>query len=256
MRIVLCNSPEEAVSFTVNRIARLVARKPEAVLGLATGGTMEPVYTGLVAAHREGLSFAKATSFNLDEYVGLTPNHPQSYRYYMEQHLFGQVDMDPSRIFVPRGDLDPLEAAEAYESEIRSRGPMDLQLLGLGHNGHIGFNEPGSSLASRTRDKALTMSTREANARYFGPDETQPISALTMGIATIMDAKEILILAVGAAKAAAVRAVAEGPVTTMCPGSALQFHQNVTMVVDEDAGAGLVLKSYYREAETMHVDRD
>lgn len=256
MRIVLCDTPEEAVSFTVARIARLLAKKPEAVLGLATGGTMEPVYQGLVAAHQTGLSFAKATSFNLDEYVGLTPDHPQSYRYYMQQHLFGQVDMDPSRVFVPRGDLDPREAAAEYEREIASRGPIDLQLLGLGHNGHIGFNEPGSSLASRTRDKALTLSTREANARYFGPDEAQPVEAVTMGIGTIMDAREVLILAVGAGKAGAVRGVAEGPVTTMCPGSALQFHQNVTLVVDEAAGAGLVLKDHYREAEAMHIERD
>ncbi|SHJ24163.1 glucosamine-6-phosphate deaminase [Wenxinia saemankumensis] len=256
MRIVLHDTAEAARAFAVARIAATLAAKPDAVLGLATGGTMEPVYEGLIAAHRDGLSFARATTFNLDEYVGLAGDHPQSYRTYMRHHLFDHVDIAAARTHIPRGDIDPAEAAAAFEAALAASGPVDLQLLGLGHNGHIGFNEPSSSLASRTREKTLTRSTREANARFFGAGETPPHSAVTMGIGTILESRAILVLAVGAAKAGAVRGMVEGPVTARCPASALQMHPDVTVALDAGAAAELELIDHYREAEELRRRRE
>ena len=252
MRIVICDTGEAATGRVARRIAETVTRKPDAVLGLATGGTMDPVYRALIAEHEGGLSFAAATSFNLDEYVGLPPAHPQSYHSYMATHFFDHVDLPRDRRFLPRGDHDPDVAAADYEALIARHGPIDLQLLGLGHNGHIGFNEPGSSLASRTRDKALTRRTREANARFFAKGETPPDTAITMGIGTIMEARAVILLALGPGKAAAAAQVIEGPVSAICPGSALQFHPDVTIVLDEAAAADLTLKAHYREAEALH----
>ncbi|GGL61662.1 glucosamine-6-phosphate deaminase [Wenxinia marina] len=256
MRIVICDDAAAATRTAVDRIAAALRARPASVLGLATGGTMEPVYEGLIAAHRDGLSFAQAVSFNLDEYVGLPPGHPQSYRSYMQRHLFDHVDIAPERTFVPSGEGDPQAASDAYEAALRAHGPLDLQLLGLGHNGHIGFNEPGSSLASRTREKLLTRTTREANARFFKEGETPPRSAVTMGIGTILEARSILVLALGAGKAAAVQGTVEGPVTAMCPGSALQMHPDVTMIVDSAAAADLSLADFYREAEALRRSRE
>ena len=255
MRIVLHDTAAAARQFAAQTIADLVRAKPAAVLGLATGGTMEPVYEGLIDAHRAGLSFGRATTFNLDEYVGLAEDHPQSYRSYMRHHLFDHVDIDPARTHIPRGDVAPDQAAARFEAALAASGPVDLQLLGLGRNGHIGFNEPSSSLASRTREKTLTRSTREANARFFGAGETPPHSAITMGIGTILEARSILVLALGAAKAEAVRGMVEGPVTAMCPGSALQMHPAVTVALDEAAAAELAYLEHYREAEDLHRRR-
>ncbi len=255
MRVSVCASPEQATARAVARIARTVRENPRAVLGLATGGTMEPVYRGLIEAHRAGLGFAGVTSFNLDEYVGLDPAHPQSYHSYMRRHFFDHVDIPADRRFLPCGNCDPAEAAAIFEARLEQHGPVDLQLLGLGHNGHIGFNEPGSSLGSLTREKTLTRRTRDANARFFGPGEVPPQSAVTMGIATIMRARSIVLLALGAAKAEAVAQVVEGPVTAFCPGSALQYHRDVSVILDEGAAKDLRLVEHYREAELLVARR-
>ena len=253
--MIVCDSAEAATARTIEMIAHQLLVKPASVLGLATGGTMERVYAGLVAATGAGLSFAEAVTFNLDEYVGLAPEHPQSYRSYMQRLLFDHVDIDPARTFVPLGDRDPGEAAVQYEGLLEAHGPVDLQLLGLGHNGHIGFNEPGSSLASRVREKTLTASTRAANRRYFDREDDVPLTAITMGIATIMEARRVVVLALGAGKAEAARRMIEGPVTSMCPGSALQYHQNAAVVLDTFAAAGLELAEHYREAEWVRQQR-
>ncbi|MEO0990398.1 MAG: glucosamine-6-phosphate deaminase [Pseudomonadota bacterium] len=256
MRVIILDTAEEATTRTVRFLVNCLASKPDAVLGLATGGTMERVYAGLVDAHRAGLRFAQAASFNLDEYVGLAPDHPHSYRSYMQRHLFDHVDIAPERTFVPLGNRDPVEAATLYEAHLSNLGPIDLQLLGLGRNGHIGFNEPGSSLASRVREKTLAESTRAANRQYFALEEDLPRSAITMGIGSIMDARQVVMLALGKAKAEAAKGVVEGPVTAICPGSALQFHRNVTVILDADAAGQLALKDHYRDAEALRVERE
>lgn len=256
MRIVILPTAEQAATHVAELIARQVQDRPRSVLGLATGGTMEPVYAGLIARHRAGLSFAGVTTFNLDEYVGLGPDHPQSYSHYMRVHLFDHVDIPEANRFVPSGLGAPAHAAQAFEAEIARRGPVDLQLLGLGGNGHIGFNEPGSSLGSRTREKLLSFDTIEANRRFFDTGETVPETAVTMGIGTIREARRIIVLATGARKAAAVRAMAEGPVTAMCPGSILQMHEHVRLVVDTEAAAELALKDHYLRAEQLQSRRD
>ena len=253
MKVLIHADAARAVDCTAGLIAARLQRQPDAVLGLATGGTMEAVYARLIRAHREdGLSFARTTSFNLDEYVGLAPDHPCSYWHYMRDQLFAHVDMDPSRAHLPRGDApDPEAEADRYEAAILAAGDIDLQLLGLGLNGHIGFNEPTSSLNSATRIKTLTRSTREANARFFDRPEDVPRYAITMGIGTILRASEVLLLAYGAAKAAVVAQMIEGPVTASCPASALQMHRKVTVVIDRAAAAELKLRDYY---ELVHPD--
>jgi glucosamine-6-phosphate isomerase len=197
--IILADAPQ-AANATAERIIAVMQDKPEAVLGLATGATMEPVYAAVVAAYRGGrVSFSRATTFNLDEYVGISPDHPGSYRATMNRLLFDHVDIDLSRTHVPDGmAADPEKAAEAYELHIRQAGGIDLQLLGIGRNGHIGFNEPGSSLDSRTRHVVLHVETLAANQGFFA-DAGVPQSAITMGIATILTARFILALATGAA---------------------------------------------------------
>lgn len=245
MRVRIHPSARSAAAEVARLVVETLRDRPAAVLGLATGGTMEPVYDLLIAAHRSGLSFARATTFNLDEYVGLASGHPQSYRSYMSAHLFDHVDLDRGRTHIPRSDMPPEDAAAEYEALLTLHGPVDLQLLGLGRNGHIGFNEPTSSLASRTREKRLTESTLAANGRFFAEGETQPATAVTMGIGSIMEARRIVVLVTGAAKADAARAMIEGPVSAMCPGSALQFHRHVTVILDEAAAANLTLRDHY-----------
>ena len=199
-----------------------------------------------------GLETDKLTTFNLDEYIGLPANHPQSYRTYMNDNLFANLNIPLSQTYIPRGDaLDPEEEAHRYEALLSAAGGLDFQLLGLGENGHIGFNEPSSSLASRTRVKTLTRSTRDANRRYFGCDEGVPKLAITMGIRSIMDAKSIVLLATGSEKAQAVFDMIEGPVSASCPASALQFHQNTTIILDQSSAAELRNTEYYQ-----HVHKD
>ncbi len=251
MKVLIFPDAERAVARVADTMLSLVRANPEAVLGLATGGTMEPVYRALIA-RAAGVSFARVTSFNLDEYVGLAPDHPQSYHAYMRHHLFDHLDTDPARLHLPLGNADsPNAEAERYDATIAAAGGVDLQLLGLGVNGHIGFNEPGSSLGSRTRTKTLTQKTRDDNARFFGADEEVPRYAITMGIATIMEAREVMLLATGPHKAQAVANTVEGPVSTFCPASMIQFHRHATVVLDEEAAAKLKLRDYY---QIVHPD--
>ncbi|MFD1911149.1 glucosamine-6-phosphate deaminase [Halodurantibacterium flavum] len=247
MKVLIHETRETATGCAAALIADRLASEPDVVLGLATGGTMEAVYADLIARHRDsGISFARAQSFNLDEYIGLSPDHPCSYWTYMRDKFFDQVDFAPGHTHLPRGDApDPEAEAARYEAAIVAAGDIGLQLLGLGANGHIGFNEPTSSLSSLTRIKTLTRSTRAANARYFASDDDVPRLAITMGIGTIMRAQDIVLLAFGEAKAKVVAQMIEGPVTAACPASILQMHRKVTVVLDEAAASALALRDYY-----------
>jgi glucosamine-6-phosphate deaminase len=241
MDVIVCKSAQSATDRAAAILIEQIRHKPDSVLGLATGGTMEPLYAKLVTAYQNGMSFAQIKSFNLDEYIGLPPSHLQSYAHYMSHHLFNHTDIAPQNLFLPCGTDAPAIAAQKYEDELARHGPIDLQLLGLGHNGHIGFNEPGSSHASRTRVTTLSDQTLDANRRFFSKSEKVPQSAITMGIGTICESRRILLLANGIGKAQAVRAMIEGPVDTSCPASALQLHDNVTIVIDDDAACSLHL---------------
>ena len=225
-------------------ISRLVAEKPNAVLGLATGASVKPVYAELHA-----LDFARVTAFVLDEYVGLSRSHSASFHAFMEDHFLSRVNVERQRVHFPPTEGDDLAGlCEQFERDIRAAGGIDLQLLGIGRDGHLGFNEPTSSLASRTRIKTLTGLTREANRSAFGAEEV-PLHVVTMGIGTILEARHCLLVADGAAKADAVARMVEGPLTAMVPASALQMHPHATVIVDEAAAAGLSLLDYYREVQ-------
>lgn len=246
---IIVKSDYEAMSREAALIvARVVRERPRPVLGFATGSTPEGLYRELVRLHREeGLDFSRARTFNLDEYVGLAPDHPQSYRHYMQRNLFDHVNLRPENTHVPDGRAQDVEAhCRAYEDAIREAGGIDVQVLGIGHDGHIGFNEPSSSLGSRTRIKTLTRETVQANARYFADTEAVPKHVITMGVGTIMESRHCLVLASGAAKADVVAAAVEGPVTSMVPASALQFHPHCALIVDEEAAARLQRADYYR----------
>ena len=220
-------------------IAQLVAQKPNCTLGLATGSTPEGLYAELVKDYQAGkISFKDVSSYNLDEYRGLENDHPQSYHYFMEQKLFNHVDIDLSATHVPDGsNEDAAAACTDYEAAIKASGGIDLQLLGLGHNGHIGFNEPASCFARETNCVELTQSTIEANSRLFDDISQVPTQAYTMGIGTIMRASKVLLLASGSGKAQIVKDAFFGPVTPQVPASILQFHPNVTVIVDKAAAA-------------------
>jgi glucosamine-6-phosphate deaminase len=255
LRLVILPNSDDVAEFACDLFARQLLEKPNSILGLATGSSPTTLYKKLIERQRGGdISFSKVTSFNLDEYVGLNGEHTQSYRHFMNEQLFDHIDIDKGRTFVPNGVAkDPNEECKRYEEMIALAGGVDLQLLGIGINGHIGFNEPLSSLSSRTRVKTLTKSTIEANSRFFGPDERQPTDSMTMGIGTILDAKQVVLLATGAHKAEAVRGCVEGAVTASCPASALQLHQHAIVVVDEAAAELLSMKDYAIWAETRHI---
>lgn len=218
------------------------------VLGLPTGGTPVQLYQALIASYRRGeVDFSEVVSFNLDEYLGLEPTHPQSYRRFMEENLFRHVNIRPENIHFLSGLPEDIASHCAdYERAIAAAGGIDLQILGIGRDGHIGFNEPTSSFRSRTRETALARQTIEDNLRFFEREEDVPRWALTMGIETIMEAREILLLATGANKAEALQAMVEGPVAAICPASILQFHPAVTVVCDEAAAAKLEHDEFYR----------
>lgn len=233
-------------------IASRLRQKPNLVLGLATGSTPVGLYKELIRLHKdEGLDFSKVVTFNLDEYVGVTPEHDQSYHYFMRENLFKDININPSNIHVPHGmfgdlkissfETDPkiVQFCEWYENEMKRYGGIDIQVLGVGGNGHIAFNEPGSSLGSRTRIKTLTEKTVKDNSRFFKSVKEVPRYAITMGVGTIMEARELLLLANGEGKAEAVRAAVEGPITAMCPASALQLHQKAIILADKKAAAKL-----------------
>lgn len=251
MKVLIFQTKSEAIEKAADLITKKVLSSPSCKLGLATGGTMEPVYERL-RSQSETLDCSGISTFNLDEYVGLSPSHPQSYHAYMKEQLFDHFNFKLSNTHIPIGNAsDPEEEAKRYESTIQTSGGIDLQLLGVGTNGHIGFNEPCSSLGSRTRLKTLTSATRDANARFFEDGETVPRLAITMGIKTILDAKEIVVLATGANKAAACRQMIEGAVSAYWPASALQFHPKVTVLLNEEAAADLELRDYL---ETVHPE--
>lgn len=248
MEVIIRPSPDEAADLACRLIATRLRAKPDLVLGLATGRTMERVYDRLVAAHQsQGLDFSACRTFNLDEYIGIPAEDEHSYRFYMNRHLFSRVNVELAKTHVPDGMATDLCAAAAqYEQRIRDAGGLDLQLLGIGEAGHIGFNEPLSALMSRTRDKALTPLTRQQNAEMFGGDpEKVPKRALTMGVGTILDARELLLLATGAAKASILAKAVEGPITAMISASAIQLHPNCKVIVDEDAARELKEREYY-----------
>ena len=248
MDVLIRPTAGAAVKVAAALIDETLRRKPEAVLGLATGRTMEALYAELVRRHREeGLDFSRAGSFNLDEYVGLSGENVNSYRYYMNFHLFDHVNIDKRRTRVPDG-MTADEAAEGarYEEEIRLAGGIDLQLLGIGRDGHVGFNEPLSSLASRTRSVSLTPETMAQNQPLFDRPEEMPRRALTMGVGTILEARRLLMLVTGEEKAEILAAAVEGPVSAMVSASALQLHPDAVVVADEAAAARLKTAGYCR----------
>ena len=220
-----------------NLISAQVILKPDSVLGLATGSTPVGTYQQLVEWYRKGdIDFSQASSVNLDEYCGLSPEHDQSYRYFMNTNFFDHINLPKERTFVPDGtNPNPEEACRAYDEIIRSMGGIDLQLLGIGGNGHIGFNEPCDTYIRDTHQVTLTEETREANARFFSSLDEVPTHAYTMGIGSILSAKKILLLASGSAKAQAVHDRLYGPITPQVPASILQLHPDVIVVADEDA---------------------
>ena len=248
MEVIIQPTRETAAHLVARIIARELRANPHLVLGLATGQTMECVYRELVRMRQEqGLDFSLCSTFNLDEYVGLFPSDPNSYRHYMEQQLFRQVNIDPRNTHLPNGMAEDLEAeCRRYEAAIQRFGGIDLQLLGIGKAGHIGFNEPLSALRSRTRVKALTPTTLEQNAPFFGGADKMPRRAITMGVGTIIEARRCLLLATGESKAAVLAQAVEGPITSMVSASALQLHARCTVVVDEAAATRLAGKDYYR----------
>ena len=248
MEIIILKNSENVAAMGGELVAELLRVSPAAVLGLATGGTQLALYRTLAAKHLAGeISFRNTTSFNLDEYLGITADNPQSYRAYMKREFFDYIDIDQRNTFLPEcmEGQNPVLVGPGYEQQIRDAGGIALQVLGIGGNGHIGFNEPSSSLNSRTRVKTLTRQTFEDNSRLFSANEFQPTLAITMGIASIMDARRILLLATGENKAEAVSKMIEGPVTAMCPASILQMHERVTVLLDEAAAGRLKNRDYY-----------
>jgi glucosamine-6-phosphate deaminase len=248
MEVIIQPNKEAAAALVARIITHDLRANPHLVLGLATGITMERVYRQLVSMHREQhLDFSLCSTFNLDEYVGLFPSDPNSYRHYMDTHLFRNVNIDARNTHLPNGMAEDLDAeCRRYEALIQRFGGIDLQLVGIGKAGHIGFNEPLSALRSRTRVKALTPTTIMQNAPMFGGEDKVPRRAITMGVGTIIEARRCLLLATGETKAAVVAKAVEGPITSMVTASALQLHPRCTVVVDEEAAAELTEKDYYR----------
>jgi glucosamine-6-phosphate deaminase len=244
MEIIIQATLDDATAVASRVIARLLKDKPDAVLGLATGGTPLRLYQMLVGMK---LDWSRVTTFNLDEYIGLPREHPQSYHSFMWENLFRHVNIRPENVHIPDGNAADIPAmCAAYETAIRQAGGIDLQLLGIGGDGHIGFNEPGSSLASRTRIKTLTRRTRRDNARFFGGEELVPHHVVTMGIGTIMETRQVLLLAFGENKAEAIAGAVEGPVTADNPASILQLHPAVKVCLDEAAASRLKRADYHR----------
>ena len=248
--IVIVDSAGSAGEVTADAVQRLVAEREDAVLGLATGSTPVPLYRALerrVAAGR--LDLSQLRGFALDEYVGLPEGHDESYASVIRREVVEPLRLDASSVHVPDGRPQQIETAGArYEAQLREAGGIDLQILGLGTDGHIGFNEPGSSFASLTRVKTLTEQTRRDNARFFASADEVPLHCITQGVGTILRARHLLLLAFGEGKAEALAAAVEGPLTASVPGSAIQLHARVTVVVDEAAASRLARADYYRYA--------
>jgi glucosamine-6-phosphate deaminase len=246
--VLIVPDAASAGAVVADELVGLIRRKPDAVLGLATGSTPLPVYAAL-RERLAGVDVSTLRGFALDEYVGLDAGHPESYRSVITREVVEPLGLDPSRIRTPDGSLDGIaRAGEEYEAAIVAAGGIDVQILGIGTDGHIGFNEPGSSFASRTRVKTLTRQTREDNARFFDAIDDVPMHCITQGLGTILRARNLVLLAFGAGKAEAVAGAIEGPVTASLPGSAIQLHEHVTVVVDEAAASRLRNADYYRYA--------
>ena len=248
MEVVILNGSKQIARLAADAVEDLLRSKPDAVLGLATGSSPLPVYDELAARHeRDGLDFSRASGFALDEYVGLPPSHPESYREVVRREFTNRVNIRPENVHGPDGAAADIPAAcRVYEEAIAAAGGVDLQILGVGTDGHIAFNEPGSSFASRTRIKSLIEQTRRDNARFFSSLADVPHHVLTQGLGTIMEARHVILLATGAQKAQAVREFVEGPVAAICPASILQFHPHATVLLDEAAASALKLADFYR----------
>jgi glucosamine-6-phosphate deaminase len=243
MEIIILPSHKEVNKEVTKRVISIIKKKPDSVLGLATGRSMLGVYRSLVEAYKENkVDFSATTTFNLDEYIGLLPDNPITFYSYMQENLFNHININPKNIFIPPSMPDNIEKeCRLYEEMIKKKGGIDLQLLGIGQEGQIGFKEPSSSLQDRTRVKTLTEETLRDNfGSYKGPRFT-----LTMGIGTIMEAREIILVALGEEKARPIADAVEGPVTASCPASALQFHPLAKIIIDEEAGSLLKRKDYY-----------
>ncbi len=248
MEVIIRTDAGSGCMLAAKMISRLVRTKPGCVLGLATGNTPRPMYQELVRMHKEeGLDFSRVSTFNLDEYVSLPPGHPQSYHHFMDINFFNHVNVPRAKIHIPNGMAADIPAhCQEYENQIRSAGGIDLQVLGIGLDGHIGFNEPSSALSSRTRIKTLTPKTVEENARHFKDAAQVPRHVITMGVGTIQDARQCLVLAFGERKSGVVAKMVEGPVTAMIPASALQLHRSAIAIIDEEAARQLTMIDYYR----------
>jgi glucosamine-6-phosphate deaminase len=248
MEVIICAAAQQVGETAADKVSRVAARVgPEVVIGLSTGSSPLATYADLARRVDAGtLNLTRAFGFALDEYVGLPTGHPQSYAAVINQTVTVPLKMDPSRVHSPDGFADDIAgAATEYEQRIRDVGGMDIIILGIGSNGHIGFNEPTSSLSSRTRIKTLDSQTRADNARFFADPAQVPTHCLTQGLGTIMDARRVVLVAQGKHKAAAIAAMIEGPVSSRRPGSVLQFHQHATIVIDEPAASELELRHYY-----------
>lgn len=247
MEVVVRPTKSDASWLAARLIAAAIRDRPHIVLGLATGRTMERLYARLVQLHRdEDLDFSLVRTFNLDEYIGLPPDDPNSYRHYMDHHLFDRVNIDKRNTYLPDGLAeDEDRESRHYEDLIREMGGVDLQLLGIGRAGHIGFNEPLSALQSRTRAKALTPVTLGDNAGEFDDPDRIPRRAITMGVGTILEAERLLVLVTGATKADILAKAVEGPITSMVSATAIQLHPNVQVICDERAATGLSGREYY-----------
>jgi glucosamine-6-phosphate deaminase len=246
--VVIVKDAAAAGELVAEAVVALISGRPDAVLGLATGSTPVPVYAAL-AERARGLDLSQVRGFALDEYVGLPAGHPESYRAVITREVVEPLGLVPERIHVPNGATETIQHAGAdYEAAIEAAGGVDLQILGIGTDGHIGFNEPGSSFASVTRVKTLTEQTRRDNARFFDSIDDVPMHCITQGLGTILRARHLVLLAFGAGKAAAIAAALEGPLSASLPGSAVQLHPRATVVVDEAAASELQHADYYRYA--------
>lgn len=248
--VLVFASAAKAGDFVADHIVGELATTPGFTLGVATGSTPMPVYEALSSRAARGVDFSTMFAFALDEYVGLPEGHPQGYRAVIENAVTVPLGMDPAKVHVPDGSAAAIETAgERYERALSDHGGVDLQLLGIGTTGHIGFNEPGSSFGSLTRVKTLTERTRADNARFFSSPREVPIHCVTQGLGTILRARHLVLLAFGEGKAEAIAAAVEGPVTASMPGSAIQLHPHVTVVLDEAAASQLKFRNYYKWAQ-------
>jgi glucosamine-6-phosphate deaminase len=255
VEVVPLDSVDEVAALAADTIEALVREHPSCVLGLATGSSPVPAYAELVARHRAGTgpSYDEVRAFLLDEYVGLPPGHPQSYRATIARELTDDLGLSSERVQGP-DPTDVQTAGAAYEAALAEAGGVDLQVLGIGSDGHLAFNEPGSSLASTTRIKTLTEQTRRDNARFFGSPDEVPHHVLTQGLGTILRARHLLLIATGTGKADAVAAAVEGPLTASCPASVLQLHPRATVLLDPEAASCLERAEHYREVFASKPD--